>query len=110
MPALPGGRGNPPRGGGLAGLLARIFAGLVAVAMLVVGFIFSLAIFAIALVVGIAVFGWLWWKLRRTLRQMREDPRFQEFAARADRRPPPAQGEVIEGEVIREEWRDGKGS
>jgi hypothetical protein len=109
VPALPDGRGTPPRGSGFTGLLGRIFAGLVAVAMLVLGFMFSLAIFAVALVAGVALFGWLWWKLRRTMRQIDEDLRFQEFAARAGRRKPPAQADVIEGEVIREEWRDGKG-
>lgn len=97
MPSLPDGRGDPPRGSGLAALLGRVFAGLAAAAMLVLGFMFSLAIFAVALVVASVVFGWLWWKMRRTLRQVRADPRF---------RAPQDQGNVIEGEVIRGEWRD----
>jgi hypothetical protein len=108
MPSLPQGPGNAPRGAGVAGLIGRIFAGFAAIAMLVVGFMFSLALFAVALVVAIVVFGWLWWKLRRTIRQMREDPRYREFAARAGRDMPPARGEVIEGEVLHKEWRDGK--
>jgi hypothetical protein len=99
MPSLPGSHGTPPRGSGLPGLIGRILAGLVAVAMLVLGFMFSLAVFAIGFVVALFVFGWLWWKLRRAMRQMREDPRF---------RAPPGKGDVIEGEVLRGEWRDEK--
>jgi len=95
-----------PRGRGLPALLGRIFAAVVAVAVLVVGFMFSLAIFAVALVVGLLVFGWLWWKLRRAVRQMRGDPRFQQFMASAERGRRPPQGDIIEGEVIREEKRD----
>jgi hypothetical protein len=108
MPVLPDGRGLPPRAGGLAALLGRLLAGALAVAVLVVGFMFSLVIFLAGLVVACVVFGWLWWKLRRTMKQMREDPRFGAFGAPPDR-PPPSQGEVIEGEVLHGEWRDGKG-
>jgi hypothetical protein len=108
MPSLPDGSGGAPRGSGLAGLIGRIFAGLAALAMLVLGFMFSLAIFAVALVVAVVVFGWLWWKLRRTLRQMRGDPRFRSYTAQEGGDMPPAKGEVIEGEVLRKEWRDGK--
>jgi len=96
VPPLPGSR---DKARGLPGLIGRILAGLVAIAMLVLGFMFSLAVFAVAFVVAVIVFGWLWWKLRRAMRQMREDPRF---------RKPPGQGDVIEGEVLRGEWRDGK--
>lgn len=108
MPVLPDGRGQPPRAGGLAALLGRLLAGVVAIAVLVVGFMFSLAIFVVGLVVAIVVFGWLWWKLRRAMKQMRGDPRFTAFGARPGQ-PPPSQGEVIEGEVLHGEWRDGKG-
>ena len=108
MPVLPDGRSGPARGSGLAALLGRVFAGLVAVAMLVAGFMLSLAVFAAGLVVAAVVFGWLWWKLRRAIRQARDDPRFQEFAARAEAGKPPSQGNVIEGEVLRGEWQDKK--
>jgi threonine/homoserine/homoserine lactone efflux protein len=96
---LPGNRNSTSRGVGLSAVLGRIVAAAVAVALLALGLMFSLVIFAVALVVGILVFGWLWWKLRRAIRQARTDPRFQ--------RPAP-QGDVIEGEVIRGEWQDRK--
>jgi hypothetical protein len=108
MPSLQDGSGGTPRGSGLPGLIGRIFAGFAALAMLVLGFMFSLAIFAVTLVVALVVFGWLWWKLRRTMRQMREDPRFRSYTAREGGDVPPARGEVIEGEVLHKEWRDGK--
>jgi hypothetical protein len=54
------------------------------------------------------VFGWLWWKMRRAIRQAQQDPRFQQFqhAARHPGDPAAGKGEVIEGEVLRAEWTD----
>ncbi len=98
----PGVRRRPP------GLLGRIIAAVVTVAAMVLGLMFSLAVFAIALAFGLILFGWLWWKVRRALRQARQDPRFQAYQT-----PPGAAsgppGDVIEGEVIRGEWQDGDG-
>jgi hypothetical protein len=97
-----GGTGRAPRSMGLFG---RIVAALATIGALIVGFMFSLVVFAGALVLGIAVWAWLWWKMRRVLKQARLDPRFAQFQARAGGMPP-AKGDVIEGEVIREEWKD----
>lgn len=89
---------------GFGNLVGRILAAAVSIAVLVVGFMFSLAIFAVALAVGLIVFGWLWWKFRRAIRQARQDPRFQQFAEQMRQgAPPPGGGDVIEGEVIRKE-------
>jgi len=92
------------------GLLGRIIAAVVTLAAMVVGLMFSLVVFAIALAFGLIVFGWLWWKVRRALRQARQDPRFQAYQSHSGTPPgaaPPPKGDVIEGEVIRGEWQDG---
>jgi hypothetical protein len=95
------------------GLVGRILAAIIAIATLMVGVVFSVFLFAAALVAGLALFGWIWWKMRRALKQARQDPRFQAFQDRA-RQPPPGhsptggRGDVIEGEVLREEWKDGR--
>jgi len=98
-----GGPGQRP--GGPMGLLGRIVTALVTIGAMVIGLMFSVVIFAVALVLGIGVFGWLWWKMRRALKQAREDPRFQQFRDTAGSGSVP-RGEIIEGEVIREEWKD----
>jgi Flp pilus assembly protein TadB len=95
---------NNKRGIGFGGLLARILAAMVSIAVLVVGFMFSLLIFAVALAVGVIVFGWMWWKFRRAIREARQDPRFQQFTEQMQRGAPPGGGgDVIEGEVIRKD-------
>lgn len=88
--ALPG---KPP------GLLTRVFAVVAAVAITIVGLMFSVVVFAIALGVGAVVAIWMWWKMRALRKQMEQDPRFQEM-----RRQQQGGGrsEVIEGVVIRE--------
>lgn len=94
----PGARGRQP------GLLGRIIAAIATLAMMVVGLMFSVVVFAVALVVGVVFFGWLWWKMRRAMKQARQDPNFQAWQS-----PPGAprpDGDVIEGEVIRGEWQD----
>lgn len=96
-----GARRNPP------GLLGRIIAAVVTLAAMVVGLMFSLVVFAIALAAGIIVFGWLWWKVRRAMRQAQQDPRFQAYQSAPGARRPG--GDIIEGEVIRGEWQDGDG-
>ena len=88
---LPDGNNSPQRGGGFLNLLARIAAALVAVAVLVV---------------GIVLFGWMWWRLRRAMRQARDDPRFRNFADYARQGQPPPRADIIEGEVIRGETQD----
>lgn len=86
----------------------RVIAAIVAVAALVVGFMFSLVLLAVAVVGGLALFGWIWWKMRRALKQARQDPRFQAFQQRGNAPPPSGSGDVIEGEVIHGEWKDRK--
>jgi hypothetical protein len=89
-----------------ASLVGRVIAAIIAVAALVVGFVFSVFLLAVAVVGGLALFGWLWWKMRRALKQARQDPRFQAFGQRGNTPPPAGNGDVIEGEVIRGEWKD----
>jgi hypothetical protein len=96
---------NNRRTGGAGGLVTRILAAVVSIALLVVGLMFSLVIFAVALAVGLVVFGWMWWKFRKAIRQARQDPRFQQYADQMRGVPPPG-GDIIEGEVIREERPD----
>lgn len=95
------------RGSRAGGVIGRILAAVVSIAVLVVGFMFSLAIFAVALVVGVLVFGWMWWKFRKAIRQARQDPRFQQFNEQMRRGAQPhhgaSRGDVIEGEVIKGE-------
>lgn len=93
-----------PDSGG-AGVLGRIVTALLSLAFIVVGVMFSLVFLAVGLF-AVAVFaGWFWWKVRRAIKQARSDPRFQEFNATMARPVPPA-GDVIEGEVIRGEWKE----
>lgn len=88
------------------GLLGRIIAAVVTVAVMVLGLMFSLAVFAVALALGVIIFGWLWWKLRRALRQAQQDPRFRAYHDSANEATQPGSSQVIEGEVIRGEWQD----
>lgn len=96
--------GSPgPRG---PGLLGRILAAAFTAAAVVLGLMFSVVVLAVALVVGAAVFGWLWWRMRRALRQAQQDPRFRQFQEQMQRGGQPRDGNIIEGEVIRGEWQD----
>jgi hypothetical protein len=104
----PGGRPTG-QGLGLARLLGRIIAAVATLALLVVGLMFSLVLFVVALVGGAALFGWLWWKMRRVLRQAQQDPRFGPPGAGMGAGTPSGSGDVIEGEVIRGEWKDEQG-
>lgn len=85
---------------GWSGLIGRIVAAVVAVVVMAVGLMFSVVLFAFALVVGICVFGWMWWKVRRALKQAQADP------LAAQHRTTGQDGQVIEGEVISSEWKD----
>lgn len=99
---------GPGRLTGQRSLLGRLIGALVTIGALVVGLMFSVVVFGVALVLGLAIWGWLWWKMRRVMRQAQNDPRFQQFrdAANAGVQPP-GDGKIIEGEVLREEWKDG---
>lgn len=67
--------------------------------LLAAGFAFSLVVAAIVLSLGAIAAGYLWWKTRALRRQMQAhlDTVMQQHTA-AD-----VQGDVIEGEVVREE-------
>jgi membrane protein implicated in regulation of membrane protease activity len=67
------------------GLLAKVLAALAAAILLVLGFMFSLVILALAVVAGLAAWGWFWWKTRELRKTMPQHP---------------VDGHVIEGEAI----------
>ncbi|MCM2289932.1 MAG: hypothetical protein NDI67_12970 [Sulfuritalea sp.] len=68
-----------------SGLLTKVLAALAGAVLLVLGFMFSLVILALAVVAGVAVWGWFWWKTRELRKAMQQRP---------------ADGHVIEGEAI----------
>lgn len=82
-------------------LPGRILAFAAAAVLLAVSLMFSLLLFAVALVVGLLLWGWLWWKTRELRGQMRE----RQMEGMDDH---PPGGRVIEGEVVREEADDGE--
>lgn len=86
------------------GIFTRIGAILMAAVLAVIGFMFSFVIFAVAIALGIVLWGFLWWKMRKVRKQMERDPRFQEFrrAAAKGGASPRDDENVIEGEVLRE--------
>lgn len=96
------GNGAVSSGQGLLGTVLAMLAGTV---LLVLGFTFSLLILAAAAVIGVLGFGYLWWKTRALRKHMREQMDYQTQHGPA---PPPidgnaSDGDIIEGEVIREE-------
>lgn len=91
------------------GVFRQAFAALLALALFALGLMFSLILAGVAVVLGVAVWAWLRWKMRRSARQFAPFAE-QAFAADAEvfRRSDasttaddaaPA-GRVIEGEVI----------
>ena len=74
----------------------RAFSGLMALAALVLGVMFSLVVLGLLLGLGLIFSGWWWWKTRALRRVLRE----QRAAAQSATSQP--QGVVIEGEVVRE--------
>ena len=82
-------------------LPGKILAFAAAAVLLAVSLMFSLLLFAVALVVGLLLWGWLWWKTRELRGQMRE----RQMGGMDDH---PPGGRVIEGEVVREEADDGE--
>ena len=76
------------------------FVGAVVVAIL--AFMFSLAALAVVAVGGALLGGWLWWKTRAMRKQVRE-----QMERQANLRP--ADGYIIEGEVIRRDEQPATG-
>jgi hypothetical protein len=91
------------RTGGLAGLLGRIITALLALAVMVAAFMFSMVLLVAGLVAGTAVFLWIWWKMRRALRQVGDTG---PPGTNGTARDPAARGTVIEGEVLSGEWKE----
>lgn len=75
-------------------LLGKVLTLVLGAAFLVLAFMFSLVALAVVAVGGTMLWGWLWWKTRAIRKQMREQgPGFS---------PPPTEGHIIDGEVIRD--------
>ncbi len=77
------------------GLLGKIIAFVLGAGFLVLAFMFSLVALAVLAVGGLMVWGWLWWKTRAIRQQMKEMQANMQNQA-------PVDGQIIEGEVIRE--------
>ena len=83
---------------GQPSLLGKLMTFVVGTLLLIAGFMFSAVALAIIAVVGLGVWGWLWWKTRALRRQMAGEPLWQRSSSAND-----AGGTVIEGEVISRE-------
>ena len=76
-------------------LIGKLLAFVLSAALLVLGFMFSLAALAVIAVAGLTLGGWLWWKTRALRRHLREKADARQGAPRSG-------GQIIEGEVIRD--------
>jgi len=86
------------------GMLRKVAAFVLTMAMFALVLMFSVVLFAIVLTAGAIAMGYFWWKTRELRKQMREHP-----PGGAVIEGEVIEGEVIEGEVIREaDFRDGK--
>ncbi len=87
-------------------LLQKVVGAVVMAGVFMLALTFSVAFFAVLLTVGVAVWGWLWWKTRALRKAMRAQMDAQAAArgARAGGYGPDGgtRGLIIEGEVIRE--------
>lgn len=83
------------------GFFGKLFAAVAAGGLLVLGFMFSVVIVAVAAVAGLLFWGWMWWRTRDLRRRMREQMDAQMQTPFGDE-PSPG-GRVIEGEIIRSE-------
>jgi hypothetical protein len=79
------------------GLLGKIFAFIIGLAVLLLAFMFSLVIVAVLAAGGLIVWGWLWWKTRALRQQMRE-----QVAPASEGNVQRDNGRIIEGEIIRD--------
>jgi len=79
----------------------KLVAGVAGIGLFALALMFSVVLFAVVATVGLAVWGWVWWKTRDLRKQMRA----QMEAHRAQANTTSGQAEeglVLEGEVIRE--------
>lgn len=95
MKNLPHSTTQPP------GLLRKVVASVVTLAVFGLALMFSVLLFAAVLAVGATAFVYLWWRTRDLRKQMRMHP-----TGGAVIRGEVYKGEVYEGEVIREIDRD----
>ncbi|MDP2169430.1 MAG: hypothetical protein Q8J96_03315 [Rhodocyclaceae bacterium] len=79
------------------GMLEKVLTVLVGSLVLVAAFMFSLVILAVAVVLGLMIWGYFWWKTREIRQIMREQREQQQSQPR--QQPAPG-GHVIEGEAI----------
>ncbi len=89
---------NPTFGNQPPSLLSKVLAFVIGAGFLVLAFMFSLVALAVIAVLGLGVWGWLWWKTRAIRKQMREQMSESAPMASANR-----DGLIIEGEVIHKE-------
>ena len=89
-------------------LVGRIVGGVVGIILLAGALVFSVFLFAALAVVGVVLWGFLWWKTREVRKQMRAqmERMQQQMNQQGSSAPATAGGDVIEGEFVREEVRD----
>jgi hypothetical protein len=73
-------------------LLSKVAAFVVTIALFGLALMFSVLLIAVVLTAGVMAWGYLWWRTRELRKQMRKHPPSDVVI----------EGEVIEGEVIRE--------
>lgn len=85
------------------GLLGKALTALITIALLVLGFMFSLLLVAFAAGVALLAWGYLWWKTRALRRHLREQA---QATGSMERQEAPAGGSVFEGEAVRVDAAD----
>lgn len=97
----------PPHNARSTGLLSKVVAFALTVAIVIFTLMFSAVLFSIILVVGLVGWGYLWWRSRDVRKQMREKMAHMNNAMNhqmnnaTNAREDVHEGVVIEGEVIR---------
>lgn len=85
-------------------LFAQVLTVVAGIAALVVASMFTLVFLTVIAVAGLLFWLYFWWKTRALRAQIRQQldaqARAQASSAHADE-PPPASGDVIEGEAVR---------
>ena len=88
-------------GGQPQGPLGKVIAAVVGVLALAAGLMFSLVFVVVIAVVGIAVWGYFWWKTRDLRKRLREQAESGAQTFEQHHGATPAEGDVIEGEAVR---------